>query len=102
MEDLSALEFEGGEEETAFYRGTFNVEAPADTFLRLDGFTKGFAVLNGFNLGRHWCIGPQHTLYVPASLLNTGKNELIVFESEGLCGDAVAEFTDVPDLGPVR
>ena len=102
MEDLSALEFEGGEEKTAFYRGSFDVEAPADTFLRLDGFTKGFAVLNGFNLGRFWCIGPQRTLYVPASLLNTGKNELIVFESEGLCGDAVAEFTDVPDLGPVR
>ena len=102
MEDFSALEYTGGEEQTAFYRGVFDIDAPADTFLRLDGFTKGFAVLNGFNLGRHWRIGPQRTLYVPASLLNRGRNELIVFESEGLCGDAVAEFTDTPDLGPVR
>ena len=103
MEDLSALDFScGNGEKTAFYRGRFEIKAPADTFLRLDGFTKGFAVLNGFNLGRYWCIGPQHTLYVPASLLNEGENELIVFESDGLAGEAVAEFTDVPDLGPVK
>ena len=102
MDDLSALGFGSSDEKTAFYRGRFTVETPADTFLRLDGFTKGFAVLNGFNLGRYWCIGPQHTLYVPASLLNKGENELIVFESDGLEGEAVAEFTDVPDLGPVK
>ncbi len=100
MEDLSGLEFGAGAgENTAFYRGVLNVDAPADTFVRLDGFTKGFAVLNGFNLGRYWCIGPQQTLYVPAGLLRAGENEIIVFESEGLRGRAEVEFTDTPELG---
>ena len=30
-----------------------------DTFLRTDNFKKGFVVLNGFNLGRYWEIGPK-------------------------------------------
>ena len=31
-----------------------------DTFLRLDGWTKGVAFVNGFNLGRYWPVmGPQ-------------------------------------------
>ena len=31
-----------------------------DTFLRLDGWTKGVAFVNGYNLGRYWPpMGPQ-------------------------------------------
>ena len=31
-----------------------------DTFLRLDGWTKGIAFINGYNLGRYWpAMGPQ-------------------------------------------
>ena len=87
-------------EKSVFYKGTVNIEgAPKDTFLKLDSFTKGFVVLNGFNLGRYWEIGPQKTLYVPASVLKEGENELIVFESDGIKGEAVVEFTDVPELG---
>lgn len=33
-----------------------------DSFLRLDGWTKGVAFVNGFNLGRYWPVmGPQVT-----------------------------------------
>ncbi|MCQ2424239.1 MAG: beta-galactosidase, partial [Clostridia bacterium] len=74
-------------------------DEPADTFLRTDGFRKGFVLLNGFNLGRFWEIGPQKTLYVPRSLLCPGDNEVIVFTSDGLSGDAAVTFTDTPDLG---
>ena len=70
-----------------------------DTFLRTDNFKKGFVVLNGFNLGRYWEIDPQKTLYVPKSLLKAEKNELIIFESEGLKGEPIIEFTDTPELG---
>ena len=56
-------------------------------------------MLNGFNLGRYWEIGPQKTLYVPASVLKEGENELIVFESDGIKGEAEVEFVDVPELG---
>ena len=56
-------------------------------------------MLNGFNLGRHWCIGPQKTLFVPKSVLREGKNELVVFDSDGVDEGAYALFTDVPELG---
>ena len=73
MTDLSTLRFTNISaklnENAGFYKGTFAVDEPCDTFLRLDGFSKGFAMINGFNLGRYWGIGPQKSLYVPASLL---------------------------------
>lgn len=67
--------------------------------MRTDAFKKGFAVLNGFNLGRYWEIGPQKTLYVPASILKEGENELILFENDGLKDKPMVEFVDQPDLG---
>lgn len=83
-----------------FFKFEFNIDCePNDTFLRTENFKKGFVVLNGFNLGRYWEIGPQKTLYVPKSLLKAEKNELIIFESEGLKGEPIIEFTDTPELG---
>ncbi|MBO4897068.1 MAG: beta-galactosidase [Clostridia bacterium] len=101
MEDLENLEFYNGcSEKTAlFLKGSFDADKPCDTFLRLDNFRKGFVMINGFNIGRYWEIGPQKTLYVPASILKEGQNEIIVFESDGLNGTAEAEFVAVPDLG---
>ena len=87
------------EEKSLFIKGSFIVDEKCDTFLKLDNFTKGFVVINGFNLGRYWEVGPQQTLYVPASLLKEGKNEIIVFESDLLKGDAEIEFCDKPVLG---
>lgn len=87
------------EEKSVFYQGTFTVDEPADTFVKLDNFTKGFVIVNGFNLGRYWEIGPQQTLYLPASLLRKGENEITVFESDGIKGEPVVEFCDTPILG---
>jgi beta-galactosidase len=101
MDNLDLLTFgtESGEEVSRFYRGTLTVDHPADTFLRLDNFKKGFVTVNGFNIGRYWEIGPQVTLYVPASLLKPGANEIVVFESDGLKGAPEVEFCDTPILG---
>lgn len=102
-ENIKGVKFvdgDGYDSGKSFYKFTFNIDGePKDTFLRLDSFRKGFAVLNGFNLGRYWEVGPQKTLYVPAPLLVRGENELIVFESDGLKGLPKIEFTDTPDLG---
>ncbi|WP_342562590.1 glycoside hydrolase family 35 protein [Paenibacillus sp. FSL R7-0345] len=87
------------EERPAFYRGTFEAEAVADTFLRFDGWNKGIAWINGFNLGRYWKAGPQHTLYVPGPLLRKGRNEIVLLELHGPPGDREIVLTDVPDLG---
>ena len=86
MDNLDQLPWDDSEEigealhGPRFYRATFNIDSPADTFLHLPQFTKGFALINGFNLGRYWSVGPQHTLYIPAPLLQPGTNELVVFE----------------------
>jgi beta-galactosidase len=66
-----------------FYRATFNVDTPADTFLDTSAFTKGEVWLNGHALGRVWNIGPQKTLYVPAPWLKSGENEVVVFDLDG-------------------
>ena len=103
MDDLSALEYTAdtaSDGMPAFLRGHLTIDgAPADTFIRLDGFHKGFIMVNGFNIGRYWNDrGPQKTLYIPAPLLREGDNEIIVFESDGY--DApVVEFFAEPDLG---
>ena len=103
MDDLTALSFASEADECtvpAFLRGTLHItEQPCDTFLRLDGFGKGFCTVNGFNIGRYYnTAGPQKTLYVPGALLRKGENEIIVFESDGYEIPQVT-FTDTPDLG---
>ena len=100
LDDLSRLAFRpssttGG---PAFYRGRLIVTEPGDAFLALPGWTKGVCWLNGVNLGRYWCIGPQRTLYIPATLLVQGENELIVLELHG-AERPIVEFRDRPDLG---
>ena len=101
MDNLEKLDFKKTEfsENTAFYRGYVNIDTVCDTFLKLDNFKKGFVTINGFNLGRYWEIGPQKTLYVPASILKQGQNEIIVFESDGLKALPEIEFCETPILG---
>ncbi len=82
----------------AFYRFELEVDEACDTFLELDGWGKGCVFLNGFNLGRYWEIGPQKRLYIPAPLLKSGKNEIVVFETEGK-STGVIELKDEPDIG---
>ena len=74
------------------------VEEPGDTFLDFEGWGKGCAFLNGFNLGRFWEIGPQKRLYIPAPLLRRGRNEIILFETEGKAADRIV-LKDEPDIG---
>ena len=100
LEDLSCLEYRTADrplpETPCFYKGEFQVEEPADTFLRIPG-KKGIAFLNGFNLGRYWEIGPTHTLYLPAPLLRKGSNRLEILELHQL-ESPEAELTDTPEL----
>ncbi len=103
MNNLDKLEFEPAEGETdtaSFFRGYLDIDGePDDTFIRLDGFHKGVVFVNGFNLGRYYNdAGPQKTLYCPAPMLRSGKNEITVFESDSV-RDETIEFTDTPELG---
>ncbi|CAG7816860.1 unnamed protein product [Allacma fusca] len=65
-----------------------------DTFVRFDGWTKGFVFINNFNLGRYWpVVGPQETLYLPAPLLKEGANIITVVELESAPADCPSDGT---------
>ena len=63
-----------------FFKGTFALDATADTFIDMTGYKKGVVWVNGHNLGRYWDIGPQTKLYCPASWLKRGTNEIVVLD----------------------
>ncbi|MGW7341403.1 glycoside hydrolase family 35 protein [Streptomyces sp. NPDC054808] len=81
-----------------FATAVLSVAEPADAWVALPGFGKGFLWVNDALLGRYWEIGPQTTLYLPGPLLHAGDNTLTVLELERL-GDRVT-LHDRPDLGP--
>lgn len=106
MDNLDRLAFRPLEEKAlpantpTFFRAYLELdEEPADTFLRLDGFEKGFVTVNGVNIGRYFnSAGPQKTLYLPAPYLKKGKNEIIIFESDAATTGTLS-FLDSPILG---
>lgn len=91
LDNLDLLDFTKKYEQgtPAFYRFELDIEEQADTFLDFSGWGKGVAFVNGFNLGRFWEIGPQRRLYIPAPLLKVGRNEIILFETEGKVRESI-------------
>ncbi|MGW4528044.1 glycoside hydrolase family 35 protein [Amycolatopsis sp. NPDC004378] len=81
-----------------FLHGTIVLDELGDTFVDLPGFSKGLAWVNGFNLGRYWDRGPQHTLYLPGPLLRRGSNDIRVLELHHVRSPRIV-LTDTPDLG---
>ncbi|XP_044116633.1 beta-galactosidase-1-like protein 2 [Neovison vison] len=82
----------------AFFLGILRIgNDPRDTFIKMEGWTKGVIFINGKNLGRYWNIGPQETFYLPGPWLRPGSNEIIVFEEfkPGL----EIQFTNISRLG---
>jgi beta-galactosidase len=63
-----------------FFKGTIVLQQTGDVYVDLSGYKKGVVWMNGHNLGRFWDIGPQKRLYCPASWLNTGENEILIFD----------------------
>ncbi|MFF2020375.1 beta-galactosidase family protein [Streptomyces sp. NPDC058171] len=74
---------EPGDDGRGLYRGGFEVRGPVgDAVLELPGWGRGFAWVNGVNVGRYWSVGPQQRWYVPGPLLREGVNELWLLECE--------------------
>ncbi len=76
----------------------FDLDSPADLFLDTSAWTKGYAFVNGFFLGRYWRNGPQRTLCVPAPATRQGTNEIVVLELAHLL-EPIAAFVSAPALG---
>ncbi|MER7445910.1 beta-galactosidase family protein [Microbacterium sp. NPDC097977] len=75
-----------------------DLDAPADLFLDTASWSKGYAFVNGFFLGRYWRNGPQRTLFVPAPATVAGANRLVVLELEHLLAPT-ADFVSALALG---
>ncbi|AVP35957.1 glycoside hydrolase family 35 protein [Staphylococcus felis] len=88
---LKESHFEKGwsEEQPAFYKYTFNLEALDNTHIDMSQFGKGIVLVNGFNIGRYWNVGPTQSLYIPKAFLKEGQNEIIVFDTEGVYSDSI-------------
>ncbi|CAL5327885.1 unnamed protein product [Camellia sinensis] len=99
--------------EPTFYAGYFTVDKTSqlkDTFISFRGWGKGIAFVNEFNIGRYWpSFGPQCNLYVPAPILQNGKNVVIllsdilnywkvVLELESPHPELVVSSVDQPDF----
>ena len=84
LDNLDKLDFSKNDESAVsgpvFLKGQFKA-GQGDCFVDMEGFTKGYVFVNGFNLGRYWNIGPQKTLYLPGAILKE-DNEIIIFEME--------------------
>ncbi|XP_026450501.1 beta-galactosidase 17-like [Papaver somniferum] len=84
------------------YEGHFTINSTdeiADTFISFSGWGKGIASVNDFNIGRFWPLaGPQCSLYVPAPLLRTGKNVVIILETDAPNHELVVESIDQQDF----
>ena len=100
LDNIEKLDYTKGYTEglPAFYHFTLDVDQKGDTFLDFEGWGKGCIFLNGFNLGRFWEIGPQKRLYIPAPLLKEGRNEIVVFETDGKQPGTIT-LKDEPDIG---
>jgi beta-galactosidase len=81
MSDLSHLRFSSSSPKVpAFLRGQFELSSLGDTFLDMQGWGKGYVWVNGHNLGRYWKIGPQQSLFLPATWLNRGTNSVVALD----------------------
>ncbi len=91
----------GAAQGPAYWRGTFTVEKPADTFLDLRNWGKGVVWINGRCLARFWNIGPTQTAYLPAPWLRVGENEVVILDLLGPTKPEVAGL-EKPILDQLR
>ncbi len=86
----------------AFYKGSFTLNNLGDVFLDMRTWGKGIVFVNGYNLGRYWSVGPQQTLYLPASFLAKGKNEVVIFEQLNENLHSQLSFLEKPILSDLK
>ncbi|MGT2784596.1 glycoside hydrolase family 35 protein [Streptococcus merionis] len=91
LDNTEKIDFSAGwnPNQPAFYRYEFELEELEDTYLDMAEFGKGVAFINGVNLGRFWNVGPILSLYLPKGFLKKGRNEIIVFETEGIAPEYI-------------
>ncbi|EOT48623.1 MULTISPECIES: glycoside hydrolase family 35 protein [Enterococcus] len=84
-EQIAAIDFtkEADPTQPSFYEVDFTLAEVCDTYIDCRQYGKGIISVNGHLLGRYWNQGPTYTLYCPKEFLITGKNKVVIFETEG-------------------
>lgn len=77
---------------------SFEASVAADGYLDLTGWGKGYVWVNEFCLGRFWDIGPQLSLFLPAPVVRSGTNHVLILELDGVHGGN-PHIRSVPNLG---
>lgn len=97
LDNIQELDWTGdwSEGSPSFYRYELELEELADTYLDMTGFGKGVVFINSVNIGRFWEKGPILSLYLPKGYLKQGRNEIVVFETEGRYRDSIT-FSATP------
>jgi len=80
-----------------YFKGSFELDQVADTYIDMSNYKKGVVWVNGHNLGRYWEIGPQKRLYCPAPWLKKGHNEILVFDLHQTEPASVSGATSLED-----
>lgn len=90
--DQLSIDFEKGwrENTPSFYKYDVTIDDPKDTFINMELFGKGIVLVNGFNIGRFWNVGPTLSLYVPKALFRKGQNKIVIFETEGIWSETIS------------
>lgn len=78
------------ENSPSFYQYSIIIDTPEDAYINMESFGKGVVLVNGFNVGRFWDVGPTLSLYIPKSLFKKGQNEIVIFETEGIWSDTIS------------
>lgn len=82
----------------AFHSMSFEASVAADGYLDLTGWGKGYVWVNDFCLGRFWDVGPQLSLFLPAPVVRSGTNHVLILELDGVHGSN-PRIRSVPNLG---
>ena len=78
---FNMMEGKAIENKPSLYEYSIDIDDVRDCLISVKGFTRGFILINGFNIGRHWDIDyNDNKLYVPKRYLHKGKNTIIVFD----------------------
>lgn len=85
LENCKTVDYSKGwqPQHPSFYRYEFLLEDIGDCFIDLRKFGKGIVFVNQTNIGRFWEVGPTLSLYISSGFLKVGKNEIVIFETEG-------------------
>lgn len=89
------------DEQPGFWKGEFTIDKIGDTFLDVTKWGKGVVWVNDNCLGRYWNIGPTQTMYIPASWLKEGSNEVLVLDIIGP-EEPVLQGLEKPILNELR